>query len=203
MSKNITIYSFIDVDRSGKVRWTACELDYEIEEQRVKPGNDMEPDYLQLNPYAMVPTAVIDGQTLIESTATCILLAEKHPEKGLIPGESPNRTKFWQQISLTSSTLELPVVNYYLSKLGIFDEQWQHLLGKGIRARLKTFAAGLPENGYLCGTFSIADICAAYVLRIAVQAELLPYTGTLVDYLDRLRARPAAKASRIFDSLET
>ena len=37
--------------------------------------------------------------------------------------------------------------------------------------------------------------------RIAVQAGLLPYEGKLADYMDALRARPAAVASRIFDSL--
>ena len=35
MARTIRIYSLVDVDRSGKVRWTACELDYEIEESRI------------------------------------------------------------------------------------------------------------------------------------------------------------------------
>ena len=67
---------------------------------------------------------------------------------------------------------------------------------------MKTFASGLPAEGYLCGAFSLADICAGYVLRIAVQADLLPYEGVLAGYMDRLRARPAAVESRVFDSLE-
>ena len=36
MNKHIKIWSFADVDRGGKVRWTANELGYEIEEERVK-----------------------------------------------------------------------------------------------------------------------------------------------------------------------
>jgi glutathione S-transferase len=59
----------------------------------------------------------------------------------------------------------------------------------------------LPGDGYLCGEqFTIADVLAGYSLRLAVQCELLEY-ASVAAYLDRLRARPAAKASRIFASL--
>ena len=59
----------------------------------------------------------------------------------------------------------------------------------------------MPQEGYICGEFSLADICAAYVLRIGVQAELLPLEGTLESYLRRLMARPAAQAARFFDGV--
>ena len=61
----------------------------------------------------------------------------------------------------------------------------------------------MPREDYICGDFSIADICAAYVLRIGVQAELLPFEGKLKDYLQRLMARPAAKAARFFEGLQS
>jgi len=34
MKKHIKLWSFADVDRSGKVRWTARESGYEIEEMK-------------------------------------------------------------------------------------------------------------------------------------------------------------------------
>lgn len=203
MTKSIKIYSFADVDRSGKVRWAACELGYDIEEHRLDLGEHRQGDYLQLNPYSQIPTAVIGDETWIESTAICLQLAERHPEAGLIPDDPLARASFWQLVHLTSSTLEFPVVNYFLASRGIINEDWKGLVSEGISARMKTFAASLPQDGYLCGSFSIADICAAYVLRIAVQSELLPYEGVLASYMDLLRARPAAGGSRMFDSLET
>ncbi len=197
----ITIHSFTDLDRSGKVRWTACELGYEIEDIRVGLGEHRDEEYLKLNPYAMIPSVVIDGQTWIESTAICIMLAQKHPQAGLIPGDPAQLSKFWQALFLASATLELPVVNYILASRGIVDERWKELAGEGLQAKLEVFAAGVPAEEFLCGTFSIADICAAYVLRIAIQTEHLSNEGKLAAYMNRLRARPAALQSRFFDSL--
>jgi len=201
MSKHIKIWSFADVDRSGKVRWTAEELGYEIEEIRIKPGEQATDPYRQLNPYEQIPVAELDGKTLMESTAICILLAERNPEAALIPSGQENRDLFWQSMSLCSSTLEMPAVMYFLSESGFQDPAWKKLFSDSISKRLAVFSESLPGEGYICGEFSLADICAAYVLRIGVQAELLPFEGKLEHYLRRLMARPAAQAARIFSSL--
>lgn len=202
MSKQIKIHSFADVDRSGKVRWTACELGYDISEERLKPGEQLKPEYLRINPYAQVPTAHIGDQVLIESSAICFVLAERHPEQRLIPQGSMARESFWQTVNVVTTTLETPTVNYFLSQRGIIDERWEDLLAESLPQRLRTFAERVPADGYFYEDFSLADIFAAYTLRIGVQAGLLKYEGNLGAYLDRLRARPAARKSRIFDSLE-
>jgi len=199
MSRHIKIWSFADVDRSGKVRWAANELGYEIEEVRVKPGTHMPQTYWELNPYGQVPTVELDGQTLIESTAICLALSERHPEAGLVPQGRDLRDRFWQSVNLSVSTLEIPVVMYILSLRGFVDAAWGPLCAKPLETRLPVFAASMPQEGYICGHFSIADICAAYVLRIGVEAELLPLEGTLESYLRRLMDRPAAQAARFFE----
>jgi glutathione S-transferase len=199
MNPQIKIWSFADVDRSGKVRWTAHELGYEIEEVRVELGEHKAEDYRALNPYGQIPTAEFDGQTLIESTAICLALAERHPEAGLVPKDRESRDLFWQSVNLSVSTLETPVVLYYLSRRGIVDAAWAEMWAGPLSPRLSVFAGSVPEEGYICGDFSLADICAGYVLRIGVQAELLPLEGRLGTYLRRLMARPAAQAARFFD----
>jgi glutathione S-transferase len=201
MKRHIRIWSFADVDRSGKVRWTANELDYEIEETRIKPGEHTAEPYGALNPYRQIPTAELEGQTLIESTAICLALAERHPDAGLIPAARESRDRFWQSVNLSVTTLETPVVLYYLSKLGIVDAAWAELWARPLAPRLTTFAASAPKKGYICGEFSVADICAAYVLRIGVQAGLLPLEGNLEIYLRRLMDRPAAQAARFFEGV--
>jgi glutathione S-transferase len=203
MSRRIKIWSFADVDRSGKVRWTAQELGYEIEEVRVKLGEHATEPYRQLNPYGQIPTVELDGQILIESTAICLALAERHPEAGLIPEDQARRDRFWQSLNVSVSTLETPVVLYYLSNRGIVDTAWASLWAKPLDARLSVFSESMPRDGYICGDFSLADICAAYVLRIGVQAGLLPLEGNLAAYLRRLMARPAAQAAQFFHELES
>jgi len=201
MNRHIKLWSFADVDRSGKVRWTANELGYEIEEVRIKLGEHKAEPYTQLNPYGQVPTAEFGGTRMIESTAICLALAERHPEAGLLPRDQAARDRFWQTVSLASSTLEFPVVMYYLAELGIADKTWEPLCTGPLQARLPVFAAAMPAEGFICGDFSIADVCAAYVLRIGVQAKLLPLEGVLESYLGRLMARPAAQAARFFEGL--
>jgi glutathione S-transferase len=202
MGRHIKIWSFADVDRSGKVRWTANELGYEIEEVRVKLGQQEADPYRQMNPYEQIPTAELEGKTLIESTAICLLLSERHPEAALIPADREGRDLFWQSISISTSTLELPLVLYFLSKAGVTDAAWADLWAAPLGKRLAVFAQSMPNEGYICGDFSIADICAAYVLRIGVQAGLLPFEGKLERYLRGLIDRPAARAARFFDRLE-
>jgi glutathione S-transferase len=198
MNRHIRIWSFADVDRSGKVRWTANELGYEIEEERVKLGEHAAGPYLELNPYGQIPTVELDGQILIESNAICLALAERHPEANLVPQGRELRELFWQSVSLSASTLEAPVVMYFLSNSGFIDAAWKQLCAQSLKSKLPTFAASMPADGYICDEFSIADICAGYVLRIGVQAGLLPLEGQLEGYLRRLMARPAAQAARFF-----
>ena len=202
MDKRIKIWSFGDVDRSGKVRWTAQELGYEIEEARLELGEQAQEPYRLMNPYEQIPTVELDGEILIESTAICILLAERHPEAGLIPGQGNSRCDFWQSLNLSTNTLEMPVVMYFLSKLGVTDPKLVDILGGPLTKRLEIFSARMPEEGYICGKFTLADICAAYCLRIGVQAGLLSLEGRLARYLGRLMKRPAAEAARFFDRLE-
>ena len=158
MSQSIRLYSFADVDRSGKVRWTAREIGLDVEDSRLELGEQSGEAYLQLNPYAQVPTAEIEGQSFVESTAICLILAERHPGIGLIPVEAEQREEFWQNVALATTTLEQPMVNYSLSKWGVIDERWAELLKEGLIPRLETFADSMPDEGYLHGAFTLADI---------------------------------------------
>ena len=202
MPASICLYSFGDVDRSGKVRWTAREIGLDIEERRLQLGDQVSAGYRSINPYAQVPTCVIDDEPLIESTAICLILAERFPGARLIPGPGPGREAFWQSVSLASSTLEQPVVNYLLASRGVIDSAWTGLVEKPLRKRLQALASRLPGKAYLHGEFSLADIFTAYVLRIALQAGLLPLEDPARAYMNHLRQRPAAAEARFFDSLD-
>lgn len=202
MEKTLQLYSFIDADRSGKVRWTAFELGYAVEEKRLAFGEHTGPGYTALNPYAQIPTAIVDGQIMLESSAVCITLAERHPQQGLIPADPAVRPGFWQLLNLAATTLEQPVVNYILAQRKIADQRWIELVGTATRSKLETLASQIPDQGFLVGAFTLADIFVAYVLRIGVQAGLIGYEGNLARYLHDLRVRPAAIQSNFFDGLE-
>ncbi len=201
MTKMIELYSFGDFDRSGKVRWTAHELGVEVEEHRVRPGDHRKEPYLSVNPYAQIPTAIFDGHRFVESTAICISLAERFSKSGLIPAPAtPESDEFWQILTTATHSLEMPSVVCLLSQRGILPPTWRELYEKPTRERLTAFVEQLPDIGYVLGPqFTLADICAGYVLRVAVEGKLLNYEGFVKGYLDRLIERPAAQSSRCFE----
>lgn len=56
-------------------------------------GEHFNPEYLKLNPKAVVPTLVHDGQVLVESTVICEYLDEEFPEHPLKPSRSMDRAR--------------------------------------------------------------------------------------------------------------
>ena len=60
-------------------------VDYELIE--LKPLGDYDPEFFALNPAAKLPVLVDGDVIMAESSAIPLYLAEKHPEKGLIPSD--------------------------------------------------------------------------------------------------------------------
>ena len=153
MSQAVEIYSFADVDRSGKIRWTAAEIGLDIEESRLELGQHHSEEYLAMNPYAQVPTARCADDVMIESTAICIILAERHPTAGLMPAPGPQREQFWQAVAVATTSLEIPVVNYYVSTRGLIDAAWADkratpmlILEKGMSRSVGWWSPGARER---------------------------------------------------------
>jgi glutathione S-transferase len=202
MTESITLYGFGDSDRSGKVRWLARELGLEIEEKKVKLGEHRKPPYADLNPMKQIPTVIFRGETLIESTAACHLVAESFEEPKLWIGRGqPERRAYLFWISACAETLEGRLVESTLSKAGVLPETYFEIHERILRSKLRALVKMLPEDGYLCGDFTLADIVAAYSFRLAVNAEVVEWSD-VESYLRRLADRPAARAARFFTSIE-
>jgi glutathione S-transferase len=202
VSETITLYSFGDDDRSGKVRWVAAELGLDVIENRVKPGAHRAAPYTDGNPFAQIPTTEFRGQTLIESTSTCQSIAEAFDEPRLWIGpREPSRAEYLVWLSTFAETLEGRLVECAVSRAGILGPEYFALHEKVLRFKLAIVAKRLPARGYLCGEhFTVADVVAGYSLRLAVQCELVD-RGALEPYLGRLVAREGARLSRVFASL--
>jgi len=203
LAETIDLYGFGDVDRSGKVRWLAAELGLEVNERRVGFGEHRAKPYTDLNPFAQVPTVEFRGETLIESTATCQVLAEAFDDPKLWIGpREPNRSKYLFWLAVFGENLEGRLVECAVSRAGILPPEYFTLHEKRIRPKLAAAAKMLPREGYLCGErFTVADVLAGYSLRLAVQCGLVE-RDAIEPYFGRLVARDAARASRIFASLQ-
>ena len=64
------------------VHWMLLDLGVPFEARMLDfdSGEQRDADYLRLNPQGRVPTLIVDGAPVRESTAILMLLAERHPE---------------------------------------------------------------------------------------------------------------------------
>ena len=95
---NTTLY-YSPGSASLLVHWLLIELELPHALQLVDTASKAQktPEYLALNPNGVVPTLVIDGKPQYEAAALALLLAERHPQKGLAPAlDDPRRADFLQ-----------------------------------------------------------------------------------------------------------
>ena len=80
---------------SQKVRMVLHEKNVAFEEVRIDLGKkeQLNPDYLALNPNGVVPTLVDDGIPIIELSVICEYLDEKYPQNPLVPGDLVPRAR--------------------------------------------------------------------------------------------------------------
>ncbi|MCW8876362.1 MAG: glutathione S-transferase family protein [Kangiellaceae bacterium] len=202
MSDSLKLYSFGFNDRSGKIRWTAGELGILVEEHKVELGDHRKQDYRAINPYAAIPSALYKGETLIESTASCIHLAEMFPEKRLaVFAKEEGRYDYLKWIAICSETLEGKLVDYILANSGLMPEEIKGIYQKTLEFKCRVLVEQLPKEGFLAvNRFTIADIVVAYSLKIAIITGFVRWED-VQGYLQPLMDRQAARESRFFEGL--
>ncbi len=201
MTEPLILHSFGVHDRSGKVRWTAAELGIPVEERRYRPGEHRQPPYTDLNPFGMVPTVEYGGSPRIESTATMTWLAEQHPDAGLVVApDEPDRFDYLQWMALFAETLESRLVEYRLASVDYIPAAYKETTEARLRRQLPLVVEQLPDGFLVAGRFTLADVVAAYSLRLAVKSGLLSFDD-VAGYLRPLMERPAAQQARLFEAL--
>ncbi len=87
MTMSITLY-FAPYSSASPVRWALAELglEHEAVELDLKAGDQKKPEVVTLNPMGQVPTLVVNGQAMFESSACTIFLGDTYgTEKDLWP----------------------------------------------------------------------------------------------------------------------
>lgn len=157
-------------------------------------------EYLRLNPRGVVPTLVMDGRPRHESAALLTMLAERHPEVGLIPPPGTSEREAWLQwvVYLSNTLMSTYRFWFYPAELGATEhapEVRVALQGK-IEAVWDLLDAQLAKDGpYLLGAnFSGADLLLTMLMR---WSRNMPRPATewpaLKQLADLVRARPSWK----------
>lgn len=91
----LTLYHAHHSTCSQKVRIVLAEKGVEYDTVFLDLGrkDQLDPEYLKLNPNGVVPTLVDDGIPIVESSAICVYLDERFPEPSLTPADIVERAR--------------------------------------------------------------------------------------------------------------
>ena len=97
--------------RSLRALWGLKELGLEFEfiPVNLQAGEHRRPEFLALNPAGKVPVLVDGDLVLTESAAIVLYLAEKHPEKELMPTRLEQRAQVYRWVMFAMTELEQPL----------------------------------------------------------------------------------------------
>jgi len=202
----MVLYEFAPT-RSLRPRWVLQELEIPFESVAVDitRGEQYTPDFLKMNPAGQVPVLVDDNLVLTESVAIALYLAEKYPDKQLLPTDAADKAAVYKWLLFATTALEQPL--WRMAKHTSIYPQEKRLPAEVDLARADFLAiAGVADEHlatreYLVGnSATVADFVLAYTLDWANEAGVLTTFGHLQAYLERMYRRPKAPL-RIVDAL--
>ncbi|KWD12348.1 glutathione S-transferase [Burkholderia ubonensis] len=199
------LYGFAGT-RSQRALWGLKELDADFEFISVDllEGEHKRPEFLRLNPAGKVPV-LVDGDLVIpESAAIVLYLADKYPQKALLPVDLAARAQAYRWVMFAVTELEQPL--WRITRHTMLYPPDKRLPADIALARedFVNMAAILDRHldgrAFIVGdTLTVADCVTAYLIDWANELKLIDAFPQLQAYLERLYARPNAP-QRIADA---
>ena len=177
--------------RDLRPRWACEEIGLDYAERFISV--EERPDWhIREQPFAQVPTLKDGDLRLFESGAILLHLGDK--DARLLPKYGQARADVICWLFAALNSIEPYTLEVLLLKFSI-NEDWAKLrrpsLVAFVESRLARLSDALGDKDFFAGSFSIADIAMATVLREALHTELLSMPSRLCDYVERCLARPA------------
>ncbi len=172
-------------------------------------GEHRQPEFLAINPAGKVPVLVDGDQVLSESVAITIYLAEKYPDKGLIPRHGDTRAQAMRWLLFTTTELEQPLWRI-ARHTALYPEEKRlpadvALAREDFTAMAKVLDQHMVEREFVVGDgVTIADFVLAYTLDWAQMVGLLDGLPRLEGYMERMYDGPCApmRIKEAFASLQ-
>ena len=183
-----------------KVLWTCAEIGLEFEHVEWGIGglSLQSPQFLALNPNALVPV-VVDGEFVLrESNTICRYLATKHRRTDLLPEDPAGRARVEQWMDWQATELN---TSYRYAFLALVRKMPGHTDAASIEASAASWNrymtildAALQASGpYITGDrFSLADIVLGLSTHRWFSTPIdRPALAAVTEYYERLASRPA------------
>jgi glutathione S-transferase len=176
--------------RDLRVRWALEEagLPYRVE---TTPFRARDADHFSHQPFGQVPW-LTDGEiTIFESGAILLHLGEL--SGALLPADTRGRNAGIEWVFAALNSVEMASLPWSIMQFSgaTGDTPAWKLLDGFLQKRLQHMETVLAERQWLAGTFSVADILMADVLRLVDRFDELSKYPACRAYVARATARPA------------
>ncbi len=192
MSKD-TIVFYHSPQTRGTGIWFLLEelgVPYDMKIVNLKKGENLEPEFLAINPMGKFPTLVHNGMVITEQVACYLYLADLFPEKGLAPGlNDPKRGAYLRWMAYQGSSFEPAVIDRALKREPGDPSIMPYRSFEDMQSTLFDQIAKAP---YLLGDKPYAvDFFWGTTLKWCRQFGLVDTNPVVDDYIERIISRPA------------
>jgi glutathione S-transferase len=185
--------------RSLRALWGLKELNasFDFEVVNLVAGAHRQPEFLRLNPAGKVPVLVDGDFVLTESAAIVLYLAEKYPEKGLLPADLKTRAQVYRWVMFAMTELEQPLWRITRNTSLLPEEkrvpQDVALAREDFSGMAAVLDRHLEGRTFIVGeAITAADCVTAYLIDWANEMGLIEGKPSLQAYLKRMYGRPTA-----------
>lgn len=203
MTMSITLY-FAPYSSASPVRWALTELglEHEAVELDLKAGDQKKPEVVALNPMGQVPTLVVNGQAMFESSACTIFLGDTYgTEKGLWPAiGSPDHMIALTWIGWTAVTFGTTLRQLFWNDPdhapeGFSSEAQRAAARQRLDELMEILNGHLSDRAYITGaTFTLADCYVGAAIAWGTKAVGFDVDNApqVAEWLERCLARESA-----------
>lgn len=187
------------MSRGQIARWALHEVGADYDQHLLDYGTTMKaPEFLAINPMGKVPSIVHNGKVVTECAAICAYLADAFPAAGLQP-TADERADYYRWMFFAAGPVESAITNRHLKWEPTAEQERMTGYGNYDKA-VAALEGALSGKNYVCGDhFTAADVYVGSQVDWGLQFGTLPSNPAFTAYAERLRERPAYKASKAID----
>jgi glutathione S-transferase len=172
-------------------------VEFEFVPVNLQNGENRRPEFLALNPAGKLPVLVDGDRVIPESAAIVLYLAEKYPQKQLLPTDLATRAQVYRWVMFAMTELEQPLwrITRHTQLLPHDKRLPQDVaLAREDFARMASvLEQHMAGRSFIVGdAVTAADCVTAYLMDWANEQGLLAGQPNLQAYLARMYRRPAA-----------
>ena len=187
--------------RGTNVRWMLEECGADYDTVGVPFGAEMKaPAYRAINPMGKVPALTHGDTVLTETVAIITWLAERYPEKALIPAAGSDARGEYYRWLCFALHLEYAAIDRMRTIEN--SAELRTAIGYGdFDTAFAVLKARLQDRAHIVGEhFTALDLYYSGLLQWLIQrAQVLPAERVYLDYMNRHLARPAHQRAIALD----